>query len=234
MISPFNPFGWDHWAVLGGAGGAAAILLLNARKIREARDDRLFRYALGTLLLLIEVVSFFHFLSVGILTLPLQLCDLALLVMAWTLFFGGNRFVAELAFYWGLAGSLQAVLTPDLEYGFPSLFWFYFFVSHTGVVLGAVYLAVRGGLGLTPVSVLRIWLVTNLYVAAAGAVNWRFGTNLGYLAAKPDDPSLLDYLGPWPWYIFWGEWIGLGLFALSFGFSRVADRFAGKERRPLP
>jgi uncharacterized membrane protein YwaF len=32
-------------------------------------------------------------------------------------------------------------------------------------------------------------------------INALLGTNYGYLCEPPRNPSLIDYLGPWPWYI---------------------------------
>jgi hypothetical integral membrane protein (TIGR02206 family) len=225
-MPPFRPFGSDHLAVLAFVLGGVILLVLNARGLRQAGDDRIFRYSLGASLVASEVVAFLYYLREGILALPLQLCDLAVFLMAWALA-GRSRTVRELAFFWGLAGSSQAVLTPDLQLGFPSFSWIQFFLMHGGVVFGAVYLAARGLLQVTALSVGRIWLITNLYAAAAGLVNWRFGMNLGYLAAKPAQPSLLDYFGPWPTYIFWGEFLALGLFFLSYAFARFVDRVAG-------
>jgi uncharacterized membrane protein YwaF len=47
--------------------------------------------------------------------------------------------------------------------------------------------------------------------SAAGLVNWALGTNFGFLAHKPVNPSLLDAMGPWPFYI-----LGQALLALLF------------------
>lgn len=40
----------------------------------------------------------------------------------------------EIAYFWGLGGTLQAVLTPDLQHGFPSLVYVNFFLGH-GLVI---------------------------------------------------------------------------------------------------
>jgi hypothetical integral membrane protein (TIGR02206 family) len=37
-------------------------------------------------------------------------------------------------------------------------------------------------------------------VVAFGLNNW-LGTNYGFLNGKPDNPSILDLLGPWPFYV---------------------------------
>ena len=48
---------------------------------------------------------------------------------------------------------------------------------------------------------MRVWLVTFAYAAIILAVNLALGTNFLFIARKPITPSLLDWLGPWPWYL---------------------------------
>ena len=50
--------------------------------------------------------------------LPLHICDLAILAVAFSLF-KHQQFIWELAYFWGLGGTLQAVLTPELTVTFP-------------------------------------------------------------------------------------------------------------------
>ena len=63
--------------------------------------------------------------------LPMQLCDWAMLVVIvamWT----GNRSWFEVAYFWGIGGTVQAVLTPNLAYGLitcPLIAWYYFYIA---------------------------------------------------------------------------------------------------------
>ena len=68
-------------------------------------------------------------------SLPLALCNLALLVAAVACWEPSWLLAVELTYFWGLAGALQAVATPDLAAGFPQLEFFEFVVGHLGVVL---------------------------------------------------------------------------------------------------
>jgi len=222
----FHQFGVDHLTVLAFMISVGLVLVLCTKRLRSMGDDRLVRFALAVGLVGNGVISWVYSLGLGFMSFPLQLCDLALFLIAWALI-GKNRYVGELAFFWGLAGSSQAVLTPDIVQGFPSYWWITFFLGHCGVALSAVYLIVRGRVKLTTRSVWRVWIISNLYALVAILVNWRLGTNFGYLAAKPAHPSVLDYLGPWPYYIVSVSLLALVIFFICYLFSRMIDRLAG-------
>jgi len=132
--------------------------------------------------------------------IPLQLCDLAIFAVAYCLF-RHKQWVWELAYFWGLGGTLQAVLTPDLRVPFPSYIYFKFFLTHGCILIGVIFLSAGLKRPITFHSVLRVWVITNLYSAFVGLFNWLFGTNYLYLCRKPAQASLIDYLGPWPWYL---------------------------------
>ena len=224
----FRMWGIDHWAALILTAVLGGILILNAKSIRAWGNDRIFRYVLAIALVGNELASFFYFLHQGVLLLPLQLCDLAVILMALALIIR-NRVVGELAFYWGLAGCSQAVLTPILVMAFPHVTYFQFFFSHGAVILGAVYIAIRGRVLFTAFSIFRVWVAINIYAGIVGLVNWRLGTNYGFLAAKPDRPSILDFFGPWPYYIIGEEFLAIAIFALCYGFGRFLE-FVSKKK----
>ena len=132
-------------------------------------------------------------------SLPLALCDVAVIVAAiacwWPL-----PLLVELTWFWGLAGTLQAVITPDLGVAFPHLVFFEYVVGHLGIVIAALYLVV--GLGVQPRAgaVARTFAITVAYTGLVGAVDGMTGGNYMYLRTPPQAWTLLRVLGPWPWY----------------------------------
>jgi hypothetical integral membrane protein (TIGR02206 family) len=134
-------------------------------------------------------------------SLPLALCDVALVVAAVACWRPQLQLAVELTYFWGLAGTLQAVATPDLSVGFPHLEFFEYVVGHVGIVLAAVFLVV--GMGRRPRrgSVPRVFAITVAYTIFVGGFDWLTGSNYMFLAAVPPHASLLSILGPWPWYV---------------------------------
>jgi hypothetical integral membrane protein (TIGR02206 family) len=119
--------------------------------------------------------------------------------------------------------SLQATLTPGLgaDDRFPSFFYWQYFVTHSGVVLAAVLLAFGLGLTANPGAVPRVFLATAACAAVAAAGNALTGGNYMFLTKRPETASLLDYMGPWPWYILGAGLLAVAMFAvLDLPFRR--------------
>jgi len=145
--------------------------------------------------------------------LPLQLCDVATFLAAaalWT----RRRWLAELLWFWALAGTLQALLTPDIPEPYPSFLWFQYYAAHGGVVAAALFLVIGLRLAPRPGAALRAAGLTAAYAAAVGAVDVVTGGDYLFLRRPPIHPSLLDVMGPWPWYLLSAAALAVVLFAL--------------------
>ena len=133
-------------------------------------------------------------------TLPLQLTD-AISVTAVIALWTRKQLAVELLYFWSLGASLQALITPDLGQSFPSIYYFTYFVYHVGALAAALMLVF--GLRIYPrrKAALKAFAATLLWAAVAGIADAITGGNYMYLRAKPIHNSLLNLMGPWPWYI---------------------------------
>jgi len=209
--------GLAHFAILGAVallGGALAIL-----QRRFFRQSSLLRLSVGTVLLAETLAWYAYQLYLGQLTfpdhLPLELCDVTL-VLTLIALFSLSAAVFDLAYYGALAGTTMALLTPDLWERFPSLSTCQFFFGHGLVVASVLYLAWSGLTRPRAGSVRRAMLAFNAWAVIAGGFDWLFGTNYMYLREKPQSATLLNWLGPWPWYIATGDVVALVLFLLLY------------------
>ena len=133
-------------------------------------------------------------------TLPLQLTDAVSVVAILALWTRRARLI-ELVYFWSLTATLQALLTPDLANSFPSVYYFTYFIYHIGAVLAACFLVLGCRLYPRPGAVRRVFLTTLAFTALAGLGDILTGGNYMYLREKPAHNSLLNLMGPWPWYI---------------------------------
>ncbi|HKC18513.1 MAG TPA: TIGR02206 family membrane protein [Candidatus Dormibacteraeota bacterium] len=216
----------EHVLALVGIAIAVTALVVAAR-----RSPGRWLYVLAAVLVVDEVSWWVYLLGGGVpgsrlaQSLPLQLCDVAIFIAAgalWT----RNQLLVELTYFWGLAGTLQALLTPDLPQHFPSYPYWQYYIAHGGVV-GAALLLVAG-MRLHPRrwAVVRVGLVTVAYAAFVGLVDALTMSNYMYLRSKPPTSTLLDAMGPWPVYIVAAAAVGLLLFAILDAPFRVRPNAA--------
>jgi hypothetical integral membrane protein (TIGR02206 family) len=134
--------------------------------------------------------------------LPFHLCDIAAVTAGLALLTKKPVF-RSLTYFWGLAGTIQGLVTPAISETGPV--FVSFFLQHFTIVAAALYLPIV--LGWRPrhplwkaVGEVLAWSVA--YLVFAIVVNAITGGNFAYVSHPPENPSLLDHLGPWPWYVF--------------------------------
>jgi hypothetical integral membrane protein (TIGR02206 family) len=140
-------------------------------------------------------------------SLPLYLCDVAAFVGAAALV-TRRPILVEITWFWGLAGTIQGLVTPDHPIYFPSYDWLEFYVDHIGVILAAAWLVIGLRLHPRPRATLRVIAWTAVFFALVGVVDVLTGGDYDYLHTQ-HPPGLLALLGPWPWYIAGATGVGL-------------------------
>jgi len=218
MLEPgtFHIFGRDHLAVLGLIAILGALIAAAGRRWTADRTRRL-GWVLAAILLGYVVVVYAqkgmaHELNWEF-ALPLELCHWVMFACAFALV-RPSPLASEITYFVGLGGTLQATLTPEIGQGFPSWEFILFFWSHGIVLLAVVFFVSCQGFRPRQGSVLRMLAFVNLYALIVGGIDAYFGWNYGYLRDKPGRPSVLDYLGPWPWYLASLELVALAHFLL--------------------
>ncbi len=206
---------------------AADILLIHLLR-KSGRDSRkAFRLGAAFLLLFLEIAEQYWFAATGSWkissSLPLHLCRIGSFLTALMLLTRSYR-LYEIAYFWALAGAVNALLTPAISvYGFPHFRFFKFFLSHNLLVLAPVYMTLAEGYRPTLASLGRVAVITHLYAGVAALVNFRLGSNYLYLSRNPGGSTLLGWFGEWPSYLpaLWGA--GVLLFLLVYAPFPVRD-----------
>jgi hypothetical integral membrane protein (TIGR02206 family) len=215
----------EHLGALAGIAVSVAVLVVAARTRPGAWLKTL------AVVLVVDELSWWVFLASGgspaqaSQPLPLQICDVAIFLAAaalWT----RNQLLVELTYFWGLAGTLQAILTPDLPQHFPSYPYFQYYIAHGGVVAAALILVVGLRIPPRPWAVARAAGIAVAYAAFVGLVDAVTGADYMYLSSKPASSTLLDLMGPWPWYVLWAGLFGVLLFAVLDAPFRLRERRA--------
>lgn len=131
-------------------------------------------------------------------SLPLQLCHLAALAVSAALLID-RRIFKTLVYYWGLGLSTQALLTPSLDDG-PAILWFWVFWQQHGIIPAvACYLLVVHGYRPTWRDFRYACAATFAYFCVVFPLDLAFELNYGFVGpSRPEQPTVIDWLGPWP------------------------------------
>lgn len=225
MPPAFHPYGQSHQAAL----IITLAVFIVMQMLSFTRWSQLSQRVLGGLLLAVYPIGWVVHGFYGSLNsqtlLPLQFCDIATLagVMAlWT----RRPFFCEVVYFFGIAGTLQGLLTPALIYDYPDPRFVLFFIMHGGVPVTAIYVVTAMGVRPRPGAVMRIMAFSVAWYAVIAVVNYVLGTNYAFQCAKPVQASLFDKLGPWPWYNL--STIGLGLVFYTLLYLPFIRRKAGE------
>ncbi|EID56509.1 conserved hypothetical integral membrane protein TIGR02206 [Saccharomonospora xinjiangensis XJ-54] len=233
----FTAYGLSHWAVLAVFAVGAALLVLTGRAHRHSPSERLISRTFGVVLLAIHLSALGYTMSSrdwGLLdTIPLHLSDLAGFVAAFALL-THTRWAYALTYYWCLTLSPQALFSPVLAGpDFPHHEFLAFWALHLLVVWAAIYLTWGVGLHPTWRDYRTAVAITACWAVFAIAFNSATGTNYGYLNRKPTTGSILDALGPWPWYVVAEVAIILAVWAaLTWPWTLTARRGEDVGEKP--
>jgi hypothetical integral membrane protein (TIGR02206 family) len=211
------------------------LILLQSKHAREDQKKSI-RWALALALVVNETAWHVWNGAVGRWSiqsmLPLHLCSALVWIGALMLVMRNYR-MYEFMYLLGIGGAIQALATPDLGiYGFPHFRFFQTFISHGLIITSAIYMTVVEGFRPTWKSLLRVALWMNIYVVIVYFINDAIGSNYLMINAKPNTPSLLDLLPPWPIYILYMEVIGIitvFLLYLPFAIRDLSSRIRGAD-----
>ena len=224
--SAFETFGLPHCAAMA-VTAVAAIYMVRLNRSPLATQERKHRANVILGIILITAVTLDPILTwlrysgnhdtaarlVRETALPLYLCDVVSLVLAYALIRRRQRW-AEMGDLWGMAGTLQGLITPTLYFSWDTPEYYAFFAQHGGVPVAALTLACGTTLKPHHEAFGRAVFWSWMYMLIVYGLNWLLGANYGFLNAKPSAPTLFDYMGPYPWYLVTLQFVGFALYAL--------------------
>ena len=232
----FDLFGTGHLLSLAIVAAATAFLIWGWRNPGEEAKRRV-RLLIAGVALLNEISWHGWHLLNGAWSiqqhLPLHLCAISVWGSIYVLLTRSFR-AYEILFFIGLAGAIQTMLTPDAGiYGLPHFRAIQTLFAHGLIVIAMVYMTTIEGFRPTWRSLWKTLLLCNVYLVVVTGINYLLGSNYMYTLGKPATASLLDVMGPWPWYLLAGEFVALLMFALlylPFAWSDWQVRTAGAAR----
>ena len=184
------------------------------------------RQAQKRLLLIISFIPFVSFclfvmmqIATGVFSikndLPIFICRF-LALTAPIVYWKENKFWTGVFYFWILAGTLNAVITADLRFDYPHWNYFIYFAMHCALIILPIYYCVVLKHRIALKDLWNGYWTANVFILVTMIINFTIESNYMFTREKPLVASLLDHLGPWPWYIVAVQFIALVLFGLLY------------------
>ena len=160
-------------------------------------------------------------------SLPFHLCRaiaLAFPFIMWT----RNRKWMSILYFFAVAGTIQAILTPDLNFSAPHYEYYCYWLLHVVLFYLPIYCIVVYKIDIQWKHFFQAIIVSNVFLVVTGIINLILGSNYFYTSHKPPSPTLLDILGPWPLYIFVVEFMGILLFFIALIPFLLSKKYSAK------
>ena len=230
----FERFGLAHLVVIVLTMALPFVMAAFVRKSRWPRSERIIGRIIAVLLGINYLAYALYLRTTQNLTwqneLPFQLCDWAMIAIIVALLTGRERWL-EVSYFWGIGGTAQAILTPDLQYPFPDIRFLSFFIGHSGIVIGIVFLMVMRGYRPHFRSIWRTFAWSEVYFVVTIVVDLITDVNYGYLLHKPQAASLLSFLSDnWPVYLLQMHLLALLFFLVLYSPFAIYD-LAARNRK---
>jgi hypothetical integral membrane protein (TIGR02206 family) len=234
----FQAFGAAHLTIILLTIGLPFLLAAIVRRRDSKRAERIIAFCLGGLLLLNFIAYEIYVRRLAAVdwwqALPMQLCDWAMFVIIVAMWTGRRRWF-EVAYFWGIGGTLQAIITPNLRYGFPDLRFVSFFVAHSVIIIGIVFVMLVKRYRPWPSSIVRTFVWTEVYFVVTFTVDLLTGVNYGFLLHKPEAFSLLSFLSDWrPLYLVQMHGLALLFYVILYLPFALWDIVRSGATRELP
>ncbi len=216
MSSGFETFSQQHFSVLLAIAILTFALLRWGRRLEEPKRSSVAVYLAGITCatVILDSVQKIMFGTYDYLVdLPFFLCDLVAILLPFVIVFNNRKWIGIL-YFWAMAGTLQAILTPDLNDGFPSFHFFRYFIGHAGIIMTILYVISMDQIRIKWSDFVNAIIYAQVYIVGVHLMNQVLHSNYSYTMQKPEGASILDLLGPWPWYILFGEILMIFLFLL--------------------
>ena len=222
---PLDLFGPAH-LMAGGILGLIGLWLIRAGMAADESGRHRLRIGIIGTIVVLRVAKHWWKASVGMWTvqtdLGLHLCG----IMSWITVYGlwaRRPWTLHLMYFFGIAGAVQAVITPDATHGVWHVTFVETMASHGLLVIAGVWAVKVEGYRPTARDPWLALGLLNLYAVVMYPLNRLLGSNYLYVIDKPQTASILDYFPAWPWYILLIEPVAIALFlALYLPFRERA------------
>lgn len=201
----YKMFGTEHLISMLVVALVGMLIIFSVKILCNHQQKRLISVYLGLLLIIPEIPDLLYRTYILIEpvknNLPLHLCGVSLYIIAFSLLTKSYS-AFEIAYFWGLGGALMALLSPGDIYYFPHMLNNIFYSSHSLIVIGVLYMVFIFGYRPTWRSLVKASVLNILYMAIIAPINLLLDTNYLFICYKPKGSTFIDFMGPWPWYIF--------------------------------